>query len=229
MKNTKKIILTLLFVVLLSGCTHATSAENATETTPTEELVVSEPTTTPETPAPTLPPAAPINTLDDCEKWGDDRDFFRGLVFAEGNVHVDDFVKDRLTLSRDNGLYALTVHCHNTSSEVIPLVSVNVRCPFTTDEGSNKASAYITYGKGEHDMVTAFIDLNAKTDMRLEAYGAQPIAIVDKSGNTLSSYYGEVSETSKDTVYTVYFKDMEPDAEYTCFCLVGATPLVNYD
>lgn len=236
MKTRITVIVFSLCALVLAGCSSGKSKKPVAN--PTEAPVATEETATPrgatkekENLQPPTPDdqgnqsAAPshehsrFNNYKDCEKWGDESDFFRAVEMKDSNVHISEFASGKLTLSQRCENYALIVHCHNASGKEQKNVAISVEYPMKVSD-SGEAHASICENQAEVAL-NASIELKAESPLQLQPLsGSEIIALDGKGGKVKFEADGSVA---LDKAFTTIRLDLPKDADYTFFVVLRAT------
>lgn len=240
MKTRITVIVFSLCVLTLAGCSSGESEKSVAHPTnppvAVEETAIPEDVTKekdPQPPAPEFPdsqgdqyPNPPshehgrLNNLTDCEKWGDESDFFRAVEMKSNNVHISEFASGEISLDKRGGNYALVVHCHNASGKKQEKIVISVEYPMVANDGA-EAHASICENQAEV-VLNASLKLKTEQSLQLQPLSGQEIIALDGQGGKVK--FEADGSVALDKAFTTISLDLPRDADYTFFIVLSATP-----
>ncbi len=214
--------LLLLFIGatwMMSGCSTSREEKTSSQSSVTAETPEAKASGKEARPIPSKPRrtvgTGPFNNQTDCEKWGDETYFFRGLEL-EDEIMLNDYTPGSLSLGQDRK-YVLAVHCHNSSYKDFENVKVEVDYPMIV-KGENEAYLSMTYDKGIPSLKDTLI-LKSEKALRLQPLAGSEVIVTDSEGGKVR-FTADGSAGLKTAASVVILEKVPKGADYTIFVML---------
>ncbi len=227
--------LLLLFVGvtwMMSGCGTSREEKMSSQSSVTAETPEAEGGALPKPSEDVQPPKMvvpdskdPLNNLGDCEKWGNEQDFFRGGTMEVGEIVVKDLSDSRISFDKAGGTYVMAVHCHNASGQDLKNVIMTVMYPQEMrDERDNNVATLTISGEGLAKALQGELRLQSEVPLSLSPNPDYPVMADDGNGGDIKFKASGMNLLDKSMI-DISLATLPQDADYTFLIAVDAAPM----